>query len=256
MLAYLAEPAAAAAARRSSTPRDLAFLHRVARRTWSWFERFVGPEDHGLPPDNYQEAPVENVAHRTSPTNIGLALLSTLAAHDLGYITTAELAERIDRTLSTMEGLERHEGHLLNWYDTKTLAPLRPRYVSTVDSGNLAAALIALAHGLREIAAEPRGSRAAARRMPRHRRRPPRERARRRGGPRLKDACLALVRELKALKPRLEDVGPRRRSRPAADDVGATRAGARAVPRGRAGDHAEAAAIVDWGEKLLAALRS
>ena len=134
---------------------DLAFLHRIARRTWSWFERFVGPEDHDLPPDNCQEGPVESIAHRTSPTNIGLGLLSTLAAHDLGYIGTSELAERIDRTLSTMEGLERHEGHLLNWYDTKTLLPLRPRYVSTVDSGNLAGALITLAHGLREIARAP-----------------------------------------------------------------------------------------------------
>ena len=90
------------------------------------------------------------MAHRTSPTNIGMGLLATLAAHDLGFIDTGALAWTVDATLTTMEGLERHEGHLLNWYDTQTLAPLLPRYVSTVDSGNLAGALMALAEGLRE----------------------------------------------------------------------------------------------------------
>ena len=89
---------------------------------------------------------------RTSPTNIGMTLLSTLAAHDLGYLTTEALIRRLDSTLTTLEGLERHEGHVLNWYDTATLAPLQPRYVSTVDSGNLAAALIALAQGLIAVA--------------------------------------------------------------------------------------------------------
>ncbi|HLY09838.1 MAG TPA: glucoamylase family protein, partial [Planctomycetota bacterium] len=94
-------------------------------------------------------------AHRTSPTNIGLGLLSTLAAHDLGYLGAPELAERVDRMLTTLEGIERHRGHFLNWYDTKTLAPLYPRYVSTVDSGNLAGCLMILAQGLRERSAEP-----------------------------------------------------------------------------------------------------
>ena len=92
------------------------------------------------------------VAHRTSPTNIAMGLLSTLAAHDLGYIRTTELLEKLEALIGTMEGLERYEGHLLNWYDTSTLAPLAPRYVSTVDSGNLAGALIAAAEGLRLLA--------------------------------------------------------------------------------------------------------
>ncbi|MGQ0570052.1 MAG: glucoamylase family protein, partial [Armatimonadota bacterium] len=136
-------------------PADRAVLRRLARKTWRYFEAFMGPEDHGLPPDNYQEAPVEALTRRTSPTNIGLGLLATLAAHDLGYVTTIELVERLERAMLTVEALERFEGHLLNWYDTKSLAPLSPRYVSTVDSGNLAGTLIALAHGLRQVAKDP-----------------------------------------------------------------------------------------------------
>ena len=127
-------------------------LRRVARRTWHYFEQFVTAADHHLPPDNVQEAPDLRTAHRTSPTNIGMDLLSTLAAHDLGYVHRAAMAERVDATLGSVESLERHEGHLLNWYDTTNLAPLLPRYVSTVDSGNLAGALMALAAGLREFA--------------------------------------------------------------------------------------------------------
>ncbi len=124
-------------------------LRLIARNTWRYFETFAGDEDHGLPPDNVQEMPESRIAHRTSPTNIGMGLLATLAAHDLDFIQTAELAARTGKALDTIEGLERHEGHLLNWYDTRTLAPLLPRYVSTVDSGNLAGALMALAEGLR-----------------------------------------------------------------------------------------------------------
>lgn len=137
------------------SPADRALLRRLARRTWRYFETFAGLDDHGLPPDTYQEAPVEMLARRTSPTNIGLGLLSTLAAHDLGYISATDLAVRVERALSTIEAIENFEGHLLNWYDTQTLAPLLPRYVSTVDSGNLAGALIALAHGLRQVADTP-----------------------------------------------------------------------------------------------------
>ena len=136
---------------RALAERDRDFLREVARKTWRYFESFAGPEDHGLPPDNYQEAPEPSVAHRTSPTNIGMGLLATLAALDLGFIQTEELIERIDAILTTMEGLERFEGHLLNWYDTQSLAPLAPRYVSTVDSGNLAAVLLTLAEGLRQL---------------------------------------------------------------------------------------------------------
>ena len=132
------------------SPEDRAFFERVARDAWRYFETFMGPGDHGLPPDNFQETPEPRVAHRTSPTNIGMGLLATLAAHDLGFISAGALARKIDATLTTMEGLERHEGHLLNWYDTQSLAALPPRYVSTVDSGNLAGALMTLAEGLRE----------------------------------------------------------------------------------------------------------
>ena len=143
-------------ARRSElSAGDREFLLAVARRTWGWFATFMGPEDHGLPPDNHQEVPDPKVAHRTSPTNIGMGLLSVLSAHDLGFIDTGELLERVDAALTSMEGLERIEGHLYNWYDTLSLAPLEPRYVSTVDSGNLAGALIALTEGLRELPTSP-----------------------------------------------------------------------------------------------------
>jgi cyclic beta-1,2-glucan glucanotransferase len=134
---------------------DRAYLQTIARKTWAYFDAFVGAEDHFLPPDNIQIAPGTNVptiAHRTSPTNVGLGLLATLAAHDLGFIDSEDLVARIDRTLTSVERLERFEGHLLNWYDTRTLAPLPPAYVSTVDSGNLAGALLTLAVGLRDIA--------------------------------------------------------------------------------------------------------
>ncbi len=122
-------------------------LGGIARRNWLFFERFVGPEDHWLPPDHFQEWPRGQIAHHTSPTNIGFFLLSALAAGDLGYVGLLGLALRLNSTLDALDGLERHHGHFLNWYDTRTLAPLPPRYVSTVDSGNLAGCLIALAQG-------------------------------------------------------------------------------------------------------------
>ena len=124
------------------------FLRRLSRKTWSFFETFVTEEDHWLPPDNYQEFPVAKIAHRTSPTNMGLALLADLAAYDFGYLSAGTSLERISRTLHTMEELERHRNHFYNWYDTQTLEPLLPRYVSTVDSGNLAAHLLTLRAGL------------------------------------------------------------------------------------------------------------
>ena len=128
---------------------DRQYLLELARRTWTYFDRFVTADDHHLPPDNVQMVPAVGIAHRTSPTNIGLGLLAALGAHDLGFIGTPELCERLDRTLATLERLPRHQGHFLNWYDTQTLEPLAPRYVSTVDSGNLAAALVTLAMGIR-----------------------------------------------------------------------------------------------------------
>ncbi len=124
----------------------------IARRTWRFFETFAGPDDNWLPPDNYQEDPRPVVAHRTSPTDVGLLLLSTAAAWDFGYVGTLELVERLELTLSTMEKLDRFNGHFLNWYDTRTLAPLNPQYVSTVDSGNLAGHLLALKQVCVEVA--------------------------------------------------------------------------------------------------------
>jgi cyclic beta-1,2-glucan synthetase len=131
---------------------DRAFLRRIARRTWYFFEVFAGPEDNWLPPDNYQFDPRPEIAHRTSPTNIGMLLLSMLSARDLGYLGLRDLAIRGRTVLDTMDRMERHRGHWLNWYDTQSLHPLEPRYVSTVDSGNLAISLVTLAEGYRELA--------------------------------------------------------------------------------------------------------
>ena len=124
------------------------FLRRLSRKTWAFFETFVGPEDHWLPPDNYQEYRVATVAHRTSPTNMGLALLANLSAYDFGYIPAGQLIERTENALRTMESMARYRGHFYNWYDTQSLKPLLPMYISTVDSGNLAAHLLTLRAGL------------------------------------------------------------------------------------------------------------
>ncbi|MBP8297397.1 MAG: cyclic beta 1-2 glucan synthetase, partial [Burkholderiales bacterium] len=120
------------------------FLRRTAIRTWSFFDRFVTAEENWLPPDNFQEDPGPVVAHRTSPTNIGLALLANLSACDFGYITTGQLLDRTRDTFATLARLQRHHGHFFNWYDTRTLQPLAPRYISSVDSGNLAGHLLTL----------------------------------------------------------------------------------------------------------------
>ena len=130
--------------------RDIRTGRIVARRTWRFFQTYVGDEDHWLPPDNVQEEPLE-VAHRTSPTNIGLLLLSTVAAYDFGYIGLVELLERTEFTFATLEKLQKFRGHFLNWHDTHTLQPLWPQYVSTVDSGNLAGELIALKQAALEL---------------------------------------------------------------------------------------------------------
>ena len=131
------------------------FLRRIARRTWAFFDRFVGPDDHWLAPDNYQEYRVASLAHRTSPTNMGLSLLANLSAWDFGYIPSGRLIERTAGTLRTMAGLERYRGHFYNWYDTQTLQPLPLLYVSTVDSGNLAGHLLTLRGGLLALADVP-----------------------------------------------------------------------------------------------------
>ncbi len=137
------------------SPTQAREFRRIARRTWRYFERFVGPETHDLPADNFQEAPEPQIAGRTSPTNIGLALLSTVAANDLGWIGTGDMVQRLEATLATMGRLARFRGHFYNWYGTADLEPLEPRYVSTVDSGNLAAHLIALRHACFERLDEP-----------------------------------------------------------------------------------------------------
>jgi cyclic beta-1,2-glucan synthetase len=159
LLLWISAPLVALSLSRPIAPRieplttaDRAYLTSVAAATWKYFATFVDAEHHHLPVDNVQFDGDARVANRTSPTNIGMGLLATLAAHDFGFIDTAGLLTRVDGTLTTVEGLERYEGHLFNWYDTVTLAPLMPLYVSTVDSGNLAGALITLASGLREMA--------------------------------------------------------------------------------------------------------
>ncbi len=130
-------------------------LRRIARRTWLFFERFVGDEDNWLPPDNFQEIPDGRIAHRTSPTNQGLLLLSTLSAHDLGYVGLRSLVDRLEKTFNTFDKMEKQWGHFYNWYNTQTLEPLTPMYISTVDSGNLLGCLVTLRQGLREKARAP-----------------------------------------------------------------------------------------------------
>ncbi len=142
-------------AARQLSATDAGSLRLVARRTWRFFEAFVGPEDHALPPDNFQETPQPVVAHRTSPTNIGLYLLTIIAARDFGWIGTVEMVERLEETLATVASLQRFHGHLYNWYDTRDLRPLEPAYVSSVDSGNLCAALLVLSNACREMLDRP-----------------------------------------------------------------------------------------------------
>ena len=131
---------------------DRHFLREIARRTWRYFSAFVGPDTCWLPPDNFQLAHQNRVALRTSPTNIGLWMASAMGAHDLGYLTVNQLLEKLARTMESIGRLELHKGHLLNWYDIRTLTPLEPRYVSGVDSGNLLGALLAVEQGLGELA--------------------------------------------------------------------------------------------------------
>ena len=130
------------------------FLRVLGRKIWSFFETFVNEKDNWLPPDNYQEEPVERIAHRTSPTNIGLSLLAILTAHDFGYIVTEEVIMRTTNTLDTLQQMEKYRGHFYNWYDTETLIPLSPRYISTVDSGNLTGHLVTMQQGLLLLADE------------------------------------------------------------------------------------------------------
>ncbi|MBF0324502.1 MAG: glycosyl transferase [Alphaproteobacteria bacterium] len=157
-VAWWASRSPAVAGRIPVTAADRAILRLTARRTWRYFETTVTALDHMLPPDNFQEDPVPVLAHRTSPTNIGLYLLSVVSARDFGWIGTDEAMDRIEATLATMAGLERFNGHFYNWYDTRDLRVLEPKYVSSVDSGNLAGHLIALANACREWQGRERGT--------------------------------------------------------------------------------------------------
>ena len=134
---------------------DRFYIRRIARETWRYFDDLVGPESHWLPPDNSQESLRVEVAYRTSPTNIGLWLLSAMAAHDFGFLTLDQFVERVSNTFASIDRLEKNHGHLLNWYNIKTLEALRPTYISTVDSGNLLASLMTLDQGLLELLSGP-----------------------------------------------------------------------------------------------------
>ena len=136
-------------------PSDEQVVRLIARRTWRYFDDFVTADDHWLPPDNFQENPKPVVAHRTSPTNIGLYLLAVLSANDLGWIGMSETVERLERTFKTLSSMELFRGHFYNWWDTSNLRPLEPRYISSVDSGNLAGHLLALSNGCRELLGKP-----------------------------------------------------------------------------------------------------
>lgn len=155
---WLVSPGIAWFVSRTHAPRDLpldaaqtAFVRRLARRTWAFFEHFEGEAGHWLPPDNFQESPAPAVAQRTSPTNIGMGLASGLAACDFGYLSPGRFLFRTARTLEALEQMERYRGHFYNWYDICTLKPLHPLYISSVDSGNLAAMLIVVREGLQEM---------------------------------------------------------------------------------------------------------
>jgi cyclic beta-1,2-glucan synthetase len=143
------------AARRQLSGDDIQALRLIGRRTWRFFETFVGPEDHALPPDNFQDDPTPVIAHRTSPTNIGIYLLATVSARDFGWIGTLEMVERLEATLASIGKLAQFRGHLYNWYDTRTLEALGPGYVSSVDSGNLAGDLLVLSNACLEIVDRP-----------------------------------------------------------------------------------------------------
>lgn len=136
-------------------PQGREYLCRLARDTWRFYETHVGAADHHLPPDNVQMTPHQLVAHRTSPTNIGLYLLVCCCARELGFIGLATLADRLGATFATLAALPRWHGHFYNWYDTETLAVLAPGYVSAVDSGNCSAHLLAVARACELAAALP-----------------------------------------------------------------------------------------------------
>ncbi len=137
------------------TETDSLELRKTARRTWRYFEEFANIKNNGLAPDNYQEDPPRGIAYRTSPTDIGFGLLANVTARDFGYITTEQLFEHVNFTVKTLERMDKWQGHLYNWYDTRTLKPLEPLYVSTVDNGNYVAYLMTLIQGLEDSLRKP-----------------------------------------------------------------------------------------------------
>jgi cyclic beta-1,2-glucan synthetase len=154
-IAWWVSRAAPLGCAKPAEPAQIIALRLIARRTWRFFETFVTNADNMLPPDNFQEDPKPVIAHRTSPTNIGLYLLSVASAADFGWIGLLEAVERLEATFATMHRLARHRGHFFNWYDTQDLRPLEPEYISSVDSGNLAGHLIATWNFCLELAKRP-----------------------------------------------------------------------------------------------------
>ena len=139
----------------SLTESDVLEFRLMGRQTWSYFDTFVSAEQNMLPPDNFQEVPNPVIAHRTSPTNIGLYLLSVVCARDMSWIGSLDALDRLEATFATLDRMQRHRGHFFNWYDTQDLRPLDPAYISTVDSGNLAGHLLAVASACRAWTANP-----------------------------------------------------------------------------------------------------
>ncbi len=142
---------------------------RYAEQHWKFFDRYVTAETHWLAPDNVQFDPTEVVAMRTSPTNIGLQLLTTVSAHDLGVLSLEEMTHRLERTFETLGRLPRYRGHFYNWYSLDDLHVLEPAYVSTVDSGNLAGHFLALRQACLALAERPASDVESAMAVPRER---------------------------------------------------------------------------------------
>ena len=134
---------------------DNAILHEIARRTWCYYDNFVNDENNYLAPDNYQEEPNNGIAYRTSPTNIGLSLLSAVSAYDIGYINVIELINHVSHIINSTRKLEKYKGLLFNWYDTRSMVPLYPRYVSSVDCGNFIGYIMVLKKSLEDAVKNP-----------------------------------------------------------------------------------------------------
>ncbi len=131
--------------------KEIEHILEIGNRTWNFFKTYMNAENNYLPPDNFQEDRSNKIVHRTSSTNIGLGLVAIISAYDLGYINLEEAMDRIKKVIITIQKLDKWKGHLYNWYDTKTLEPLTPKYVSTVDSGNFIGYLYILNQFLKNL---------------------------------------------------------------------------------------------------------